>query len=443
MEMIRSAFYFLAVLSALILVHEWGHFVVAKWCKMRVDDFSLFFGPKLICLGKRNGTEYNIRSVPLGGFVKIVGMEPEDMMNGANTLSAINKGVFLLGLDESRLANLNADHVSERVRAVATSAVGPEGTLLTSGREDLNAILLSPAINSDEQKYIQAILDSEDYTPDPNGFNQKPLYQRALTIFAGPFMSFAFSFLLFCVMGFTVGLPSDIKPDNVIAATVDKKPAALAGLKAGDKIVQIDSVPVTDNTNMVDIIHKAAGKTLSITVLRDKERITKQVPTYLGPYDEMVNGKLVAKTGGLIGIERQIHYVWKRYTPVAAIVRGTEIVKMQVQLTFSSIFSKHVAEHTTSIIGIAGQIHKDSKEGPRQVILTAATLSLGLAIVNLFPIPLLDGGHLILMAWEGLRRRKLTSKEVQTTQLVGISIIGVLFLLVTYNDIMRWLVHRG
>src|SRR5580658_4975682 len=78
MELLKSACYFVGVLSVLIIAHEWGHFVVAKLCKMRVDDFSLFFGPKLICLGKRNGTEYNIRSVPLGGFVKIAGMEPED-----------------------------------------------------------------------------------------------------------------------------------------------------------------------------------------------------------------------------------------------------------------------------------------------------------------------------------------------------------------------------
>ena len=118
-------------------------------------------------------------------------------------------------------------------------------------------------------------------------------------------------------------------------------------------------------------------------------------------------------------------------------------MKQLVMGTFAGIFSKDVGENASGIIGIAGQIHKDSKEGPRQVAYHAAMLSISLGIINLFPIPLLDGGHLMLLAWEGLRRRKLSSKEVYTAQLVGISIIGVLFVLVMYNDIMRMFVHRS
>src|SRR5215468_5988899 len=83
MDNLKSALYFLAVLSVLVIVHEWGHFIVAKLCKMRVDDFSLFFWKRLVRLGARNGTEYNIRTIPLGGFVKIAGMEPDDISNGA------------------------------------------------------------------------------------------------------------------------------------------------------------------------------------------------------------------------------------------------------------------------------------------------------------------------------------------------------------------------
>ncbi len=443
MEMIRTAAYILAVLSVLVIVHEWGHFIVAKMSKMRVDDFSLFFGPRIFRLGKRNGTEYNIRSVPLGGFVKIAGMEPEDMLNGSTTLSGQNKGVFLTGLDETQVAQLEAENISERVKGMVTEAVGSEGKLRTEGREDLNALLLSPSINTDEHKYIQIVLDSDNFTPDPDGYNQKPLWQRAATIFAGPFMSFAFGYLLFCVMGFTLGLPDDVKTDNVIAGVKEKKAADLAGLKPGDKVIQIDNTPITDGKGMVEVIHAGLGKTLNITVLRGSERITKAVRPYAFAVDDEVNGNLVKKTVGLIGVTPQLHYHWKQYSPVAAIVRGTEIVRMQVVGTFTTLFSKDVGENTGGIIRIAGQIHQDSKEGPRQVLLTAAMLSLSLGIINLFPIPLLDGGHLMLLAWEGLRRRKLSTKEVQTAQLVGISIIGVLFILVMYNDIMHVFVHRS
>src|ERR1051326_8048572 len=88
-EIVKSSLYFLAVLSGLVIVHEWGHFFVAKLCKMRVDAFSLFSGPRLLRLGKRNGTEYNIRTIPLGGFVKIAGMEANDISGGKPILEAI------------------------------------------------------------------------------------------------------------------------------------------------------------------------------------------------------------------------------------------------------------------------------------------------------------------------------------------------------------------
>jgi regulator of sigma E protease len=443
MDMIRTAAYLLAVLSVLVIAHEWGHFIVAKLCKMRVDDFSLFFGPRLIRLGTRNGTEYNIRSVPLGGFVKIAGMEPEDLTNGSTTLRVNGKGVFLIGLDEARVAEIDADLISTTVRSTVEQAVSSDGKLLDQGREDLNDLLLTTGINAEEQKYIQAALDAENYTPDPNGYNQKPLWQRASVIFAGPFVSFAFGYLLFCVMGFTLGLPDDYTTTNTIDAIIAKKPAAAAGLKPGDKIVQIDDKPIADGKSMVQAIHAGLGRTLTLTVLRGSERLIKSVTPESGPYDTEVDGKVVHKTGGLIGIQPHPQYHWKQYSPIAAIKRGTEIVQIQVIMTFKGIFSKQVSENAGGIIRIAGQIHEDSKEGPRQVLLTAAMLSLSLGIINLFPIPILDGGHLMLLAWEGLRRRKLSTKEVYTAQLVGISIIGVLFVLVMYNDIMHVFVHRG
>jgi len=84
-----SVLYFIGVLSVLVIAHEWGHFIAARLCGMRVDDFSLFFGKRIARLGVRNGTEYNIRSIPLGGFVKIAGMEPDDISNGVPIRAAL------------------------------------------------------------------------------------------------------------------------------------------------------------------------------------------------------------------------------------------------------------------------------------------------------------------------------------------------------------------
>ncbi len=443
MDMIRTAAYLLAVLSILVIAHEWGHYIVAKLCKMRVDDFSLFFGPRIFRLGTRNGTEYNIRSIPLGGFVKIAGMEPEDLTNGSLTLSTTGKGIFLIGLDEARVAAVDVDLVSTTVRSTVDQAISSDGKLLPQGRSDLNDLLLTTGINAEEHKYIQAVLDAENYVPDPNGYNQKPLWQRASTIFAGPFVSLAFGYLLFCVMGVTTGLPYDAKIYNTIDGISPKKAAARAGLKPGDKIVQIDNTVITDGMSMVDTIHAGLGKSLTITVLRGSERLTKVVRPEAGQVTMIVDGKPVKKTGGLIGIVPRSEILWKQYSPVMSVRVGTDLVQQLVVGTFTGLFSKDVGENAGGIIRITRQIHEDSKEGPRQVAYHAAMLSISLGIINLFPIPILDGGHLMLLAWEGLRRRKLSTKEVYTAQLVGISIIGVLFILVMYNDIMHVFVHHG
>src|SRR5689334_14382832 len=127
MQNIMTIVNLVLILSALVIAHELGHFLVAKWCGMNVEDFSLFFGPRIWRIGKFNGTEYNIRSIPLGGYVKIAGMEPDDLVLGTPLLRpslSNGKPVALFGLSADDLANLDADRIGDRVRAIAESAVG-------------------------------------------------------------------------------------------------------------------------------------------------------------------------------------------------------------------------------------------------------------------------------------------------------------------------------
>lgn len=440
MEILKSAFYFLAVLSVLVVVHEWGHFIVAKLFGMRVEDFSLFFGKKLICLGVRNGTEYNIRAIPLGGFVRISGMEPEDFAHGSALFKRSGKRQasdrFLRGLEEEALRGINFENVSDRVAESVENGVNNEGRLTTHGRQELESLLLSTTLHEDEHRYIQAVLNAKERPLDPHGYNQKPLWQRAAVIFAGPFMSLFFGYVLFCVMGFTTGLP-DRHTENVVATVVKDKPAYRAGIRPADRIVNIDGTPIPDGKTMVRIIRGSIGKPLNLTI----ERAGKTLPITVTPEPDQAdveeNGKIVRKTVGLIGIGPKITPIWKRYPPMEAIRTGTEIITFQVTATITTIFSRDVGNNVGGIITIGRQIHDDSKEGLRRVLLTAASLSISLGILNLFPIPVLDGGHLVLLAWEGLRRRKLSSKEVYTAQLFGLTVILVLFVLVMYKDITR------
>ena len=204
LEILRSTFYFLAILSVLVIVHEWGHYIVAKLCKMHVEDFSLFFGKVLWRLGERGGTVYNIRAIPLGGFVKIAGMDPDDISNGAPIFQRSSSGKIKLlrGLNTESFEKVDFDKVSERVQKVAESAID-DGQLTANGRADIQDLLKSTGINEDEHRYLEALISASLQTQTaqhPNGYNQKPLWQRAAVIFAGPFMSIVFGYFLFCMM---------------------------------------------------------------------------------------------------------------------------------------------------------------------------------------------------------------------------------------------------
>src|SRR5579871_130207 len=448
-EIVKSALYFIAVLSVLVIAHEWGHFFVAKLFKMRVDDFSLFFGPRLLRLGKYNGTEYNIRSIPLGGFVKIAGMEPEDLTRGTTTLRSEGTGTFMIGLSEETLSSLQADQVSESVKDTVDRAVGEDGKLLDAGREDLKTLLTTP-VNPEERRYIQAVLAADAYRPDSDGYNQKPIWQRASVIFAGPLMSLIFGYLIFCVMGFTTGLPELNNEHIAISELQPGMPAEQAGFKNGDWIYGIHGKTVeelakerSDATRKtvtifdvtLDEIHENMNIPIQVTVVRGKTPLTFMVTPAPGEDTILVDGKEKKVVQGHLGFAPD--QVWSRSGVVEAVQRGNQIIYRQVTGIFESLTPSKVKDSLGGIITISRVIHEEGKRGPERVLFTAAILSVSLGILNLFPIPVLDGGHLVLLLWEWVRRRALTAREMASAQVFGLCVIGILFVLVMYNDIMH------
>ncbi len=439
MELLKSALYFITVLSVLVIVHEWGHFIVARLCKMRVEEFALFFGKVLKTVCVRNGTEFNIRSIPLGGFVRIAGMEPGDISNGEPLFrragqKSKRETPTLSGLTEEDFRGINFDAVSDGVLHAVEAAVNDSGTLIPEGREELKSLLHSTSITEDEHKYIEAVVNAVPVPPDPGLYNQKPLLHRAAVIFAGPFMSLFFGYALFCIMGFTTGMP-DLER-MAVGSIIKGKPADRAGMKPNDRIIEIDGKKITGIDELLKPIREGIGKPLQVVVLRgDTERMEFMVVPEAEEESFLIKGQKQHKTIGRLGFTPGM--AWARFSPGDAVRRGSVLIYKEVTMTLSGLFSKQVKENVGGIISIGKQIHEDSKQGPKQVLFTAAMLSVSLGIINLFPIPILDGGHLMLLTIEGVRKRKLSSKETYAAQMVGISIIGVLFVLVMYNDIMR------
>lgn len=445
-DLVKGILYLLVILSVLVVAHELGHFLVAKWFRMRVEEFSLFFGPVLLRLGRRGGTEYNLRAVPLGGFVRIAGMEPDDVSGGRPLLEAVRHPRFvqeetteqvLRQLDSDTMAGLDATAIGPEVRTFVHTAVGRDGRLTAEGREELRAMREAATVNEAEQKLLDMVLNADARADDEGLYSQKPLYQRALVILAGPVASLLFGYLVFCVMGMTVGLPRNEATNQVLEVRKDGA-AKAAGMRIGDRIVAINGNPTPDGKSMVDTIHNGLGKRLVLTVERSGETFLMAVTPR--PFTVEEGGK--KETVGIIGIIPDLKL--RRFGPAASIRAGTLYTVgylRQIAGTFTN--GRRVRETVGGPIAMGQMATAVQRLGIAHLLMMSGAFSLSLGIFNLLPIPILDGGHLVLLAVEKLRRRKLSPREVYRAQMIGVGILALIVTLVMYNDISRTLAGKA
>ncbi len=459
----------LVILSILVVAHEWGHFIVARLFGIRVDDFSIGFGKRLFRICKRGDTEYNVRMLPLGGFVKIAGMEPDEAP--------------LVAAKDKMLGKPNPADPDSKDLPFITENIG----------------------------------DGVPYT-SPDGFYSKPLWQRALVILAGPVMSFLFGYLAFCLMGWTVGIPSG-KVLSRIGMVSPGGEGQRIGLRTGDVITAINGQPISDGKQMIAAINGSLGKTLTLNVRRGDQSFTKTAT----PQTAMDSGKPVIRTdvvtpgtvGVALGLETgdtimgigkdkvtgteealsflranagkavdvvvsrpssddpiSLHAVLPAALTAAALpaLNSHPIGVLKIQpsseikhLSFRdsvaagtnatlSIFAhlgemvrqpSQIKENTGGIIFMYQVTNVAVKNGLVEEVAIMAQLSISLAIFNLLPIPILDGGHLLTFLLEWIRRgKRLTDQQQQAFLMTGLAIIGVLFVLINSHDIIRTITHQ-
>ena len=458
----------LIILSILVVAHEWGHFIVARLCGIRVDDFSIGFGKRLFRIAKRGDTEYNVRMLPLGGFVKIAGMEPDE----APLIVAKDK---VLGKD-------NADPDAHQFPLVAEN-VG----------------------------------ENSAYTA-PDGFYSKPLWQRSLVILAGPVMSFILGYVVFCLMGVTTGIPTG-KTLSKVGMAGPGGEGQRVGLRIGDVITAVNGKPVADGEDLIHTIYASANKPLTLSINRNGQKLTKvatpqpvkddqgkpvafvtvQNPqaagTVLGlrPGDIIgtVNGKDAVGVAGVTAALTALGRSVGKMPPITVLRDGQEVA-LNGALPASVVSSLPVLQALPSgrlnispakenkRVGLAESIrygndtvistflalaylihhrelHKAAggiifmyqatglavKSGLPDVVSMLASLSISLAIFNMLPIPILDGGHLLTFFIEWIRRgKRLTDQQQQWFLMTGLGIIGILFVLIMSNDIVRTVTHQ-
>jgi regulator of sigma E protease len=357
---------FLFVLSLVVFFHELGHFLVARWCGVRVLVFSIGFGPELIGFNDRYGTRWKISAIPLGGFVKFFGDE-----NAASVP------------DSARLAAMDAD---ERAHS----------------------------------------------------FMFQPVAKRAAIVVAGPLANFVLAIVIFAGVFTLYGKQTmSARVDSVQADSA----AAEAGFKTGDVVVAINGRPIENFTEMQRIVGANAGETLAVTIDRAGQRLVLQAkPALKEVKDNFGNVQRI----GILGISRSMAPEDLKMHPVAP----PQAVVMAVQETWS------VIERTLGYIGgvIGGREAANQLGGPIRIaqmsgqvasfgfvplIQLAAVLSVSIGLLNLFPIPLLDGGHLLFYIIEGIRGRPLSERAQEVGFRIGLAIVLMLMIFATFNDIVH------
>lgn len=349
---------FIIVLGVLVFAHELGHFLLAKRLGVGVLTFSLGFGPKI--LGKRIGeTQYQIAAVPLGGFVKLVGENPEEEV-----------------------------------------------------REELR----------------------------DRSFSHQPIWKRALIIAAGPFFNFFLAIVLFSTVNL-FGIP--YSPPKVGEVNPDL-PAQAAGLKKGDLILSIDGRDLKSWEDLSRIIRNSQGKELTLRVKREDQifevKVTPKASTVKNLFGEEV-------TTFVIGITHSGEFLIEKVNPLVAIGKGFVQTYQGIKLTVIGIVKLIQRVIPAKTIGgpilIAQMAGEQAKRGIVSLVLFMAVLSINLGVINLFPIPILDGGHFIFLGLEAILRRPISIRKMEIAQQIGLALIILLMLLAFYNDLIRILFPEG
>lgn len=355
------AIWAILVLSVLVFVHEMGHYLAARYCGVRVETFSIGFGPEIYGWTDRKGTRWKISAVPVGGYVKMFGERP-DPNAPAVTLSAADRAVSFAG---------------------------------------------------------------------------KSLGQRAFIVFAGPFANILYAIVVMAVLFAVLGQP--FTPADV--GEVDPgSAAARAGFQPGDMIVKIDGSPIERFEQVQRIVQQSPGVPLKFGIVRDgKETVLTAIPDSV----EFKNRFGTDGREGRLGVRRtNLDRKLVRYDPVTAVWHATrETVDMSGKI-FEAIWQ--MISGTRSVKELGGPLKimqmsgETAKDGPITWTMFTVILSINLGLFNLFPIPLLDGGHLLFYLVEAVRGRPLSERIQEYGFRIGIALILCFALFVTWNDLVSF-----
>lgn len=418
----RTLITFLIVFSVVVVIHEFGHFYFAKKSGILVREFSIGMGPKLFSHQAKDGTTYTIRAIPMGGYVRMAGYEEEEELKAGMPVSLqINENDEVVKINISKKVQLD-------------NAIPLEVT-----KYDLtDALEITGFINGDEQKVRtypvkhDAEVIEEDGTqlriaPRDVQFQSAKLWQRMLTNFAGPMNNFLLTIVLFIAIVFLQGgVPNE---DSTVLGEVDPNGAAAsAGLKSGDEIVSIDQEDVSSWPELQQEIQQKPEKETTLEVKRKDQVLSVDVtPEGVKSQNQEV---------GQLGVQASLETgFWDK---VVGGVKESWDTFVQILVALKSLITNFSLDQLGGPVAIFEMSNQAAQQGAMTVLLLTAMISVNLGIVNLLPIPGLDGGKLLLNIVEAVRGKPISEEKEGIITLVGFGLLMLLMVLVTWNDIQRF-----
>ncbi|MGM0873701.1 MAG: RIP metalloprotease RseP [Bacillota bacterium] len=410
---------FILIFGALVFFHELGHLIFANRAGILCREFAIGFGPKILSF-KKNETVYTIRLLPIGGFVRMAGEDPEviEVKPGHNVGLLFNK--------ENKVVKiiLNNKEKYPQARIIEVENADLEHNMFISGYEHGEEDFIK-RFDVCETSYF--IVDGQQIqiAPYNRQFQSKKVGQRIAAIIAGPLMNFLLAFVILFSLGFIQGAPID---DPKLGRLTDDGSAKEAGLQESDVIRTIEGQSTSSWEEVVTIIRDNPEKELTFEVERDGEILSFEVV----PDSAKVGEETIGRIGAYNPVDKSFSSSLK-YGFVETYTWTKEILVGFGKLVTGQ-FSINMLSGPVGIYDMTDQV---AESGSINLLRWAALLSINLGIVNLLPIPALDGGRLLFLFVEALRGKPIDRQKEGIVHFIGFSLLMLLMLVVTWNDIQR------
>jgi regulator of sigma E protease len=401
-------------LVLLVFLHELGHFSVALAVGMRPRSFYIGFPPALVKV-RRNGIEYGIGMIPLGGLVRIPGMHRP----AARDLHAFVEP-----------ATREQPSLAPAVGAVRRALEGEDYEAAREAYPELERAVGSAHLSPGARRSAQRALRDVEEGTAPDAYWRAATWKRVAVIAAGPVANIVIAFAILFTVFAVSGGPSQ-RPSSTVAAVQSGTPAAASGLRAGDRVVAVDGRRVQTFAAAAHLIRASHGRPVTLTVERAGGQVT------VGPARTIrLDGRWVF---GFEPATERVHFTTGKAAGTAAsdlwgVVTGTG-------KGLSELFSGHGRQHLSGPVGIVRVSHNELQVGLSWYLEILAFVSMSLALLNLLPLLPLDGGHILFSLIEGVRRRALAREVYERVSVVGIAFILLVFVIAFSNDVSTHAPH--